>query len=163
MAKAIMKAFIGALALAASGGGAAAEPHYQRCTRVQADLVEDLATEGCKPGLPDCYLGEIEGRGLDGTTHFRSDSAAAGPSTSPGWVSYSGPFEYTTRRGTLVTRETGVVNTTSGNLQSGAVTAMQLVVSGTGIYEGATGYLFVSGFNVGGHVVTRVTGTICRP
>ncbi len=142
---------------------AAADDRHPRCQRIDADLVEDLATEGCRPGLADCYLGEIEGRGLHATTHFRSDSAASGPSTSPGWVSYSGPFEYTARRGTLITRETGVVNTTTGTPHSGAVSAVQVVTAGTGIYQGATGTLFVSGFNVGGHVVTKVTGTLCRP
>ena len=134
-----------------------------RCREVRGDLVEDQSTTGCKPGEPSCFLGEIDARGLRATTHFRGDSGAAGPSTSPGWISYSGPFEYTSERGTLLMRETGVVNQTTGNLQSGAITAMQVVVSGTGIYAGATGYLFVSGFNRGGHVETEVFGQICRP
>ena len=133
-----------------------------RCREVRADMAEDLVTAGCKPGETSCYVGEVDGRGLHATTHFKGDSSAAGPGTSPGWVSYSGLFEYTTDRGVIKTRETGVVNTTQGNLQSGAVTAMQVIVEGTGAYEGATGYFFVSGFNVGGHVETEVTGKICR-
>ena len=139
------------------------EAQHDRCRDVRGDLVEDQSTTGCKPGEPSCFLGEIRGRGLRATTHFRGDSGAAGPSTSPGWISYSGLFEYTNERGTLLMRETGVVNQTTGNLQSGAITAMQVVVSGTGVYAGATGYLFVSGFNRGGHVETEVFGQICRP
>jgi len=133
-----------------------------RCRDVRADLVEDFATEGCKPGEPNCFLGEVDGRGLRGTTHFRGDSSATGPSTSPGWRSYSGLFEYTTHRGTLLMRETGVINTTPGTPHTGAVTAYQMIISGTGAYADATGYLFVSGFSLAGHVETKVTGTICR-
>ena len=63
----------------------------------------------------------------------------------------------------IFTRETGVVNTTEGQPESGALTAFQKIVEGTGAYEGATGHFFVSGFNINNHVVTKVTGTICRP
>ena len=43
----------------------------------------------------------------------------------------------------------------------GVVNAFQRVVSGTGEFEGATGFLFVSGFNRSGHIATTVHGTIC--
>jgi hypothetical protein len=133
-----------------------------RCKAVHADLVEDGGTVGCKPGHPDCYLGEVDGNhGLRGTTYFRADSLAAGPRTSPGFISYSGQFEYTTGRGTIITRETGVFDTTTGRPSSGAVTAYQQIVSGTGDFQGATGYFFVSGYNRNLHVVTKVTGEIC--
>jgi hypothetical protein len=135
------------------------------CKDVQADLAEDRSTTGCKPGHPVCFLGQVDGNhGLRGTTYFRGDSSAAGPSTGlQGFVSYSGVFEYTTDRGTLVMRETGVTNTSTGLPQSGAVTAYQQIQDATGEFAGATGYFFVSGFNHGGHVVTRVTGSICTP
>jgi hypothetical protein len=130
------------------------------CKPVFADLVEDASTD-CKPGHTSCFLGQVDGNhGLRGQTYFRSDSGAAGPRTSPGFISYSGEFEYVTDRGTLVTRETGVVNQAlvpSG----GPVTAYQQVVSGTGEFSGATGHFFVSGFNTNQHVVTKVTGELC--
>ena len=135
-----------------------------KCKSVQADLVEDLSTTACKPGHPSCFLGEVDGNhGLRGTTYFRADSGAAGPSTSPGFRSYSGVFEYTTSRGTLVMRETGVVNTTQGNPESGAVTAFQQITEATGDFSGVTGHVFVSGFSLNQHVVTKVTGELCYP
>lgn len=135
-----------------------------KCKPVHADLEENLSTVGCKPTHPNCFLGEVDGNhGLRGTTYFRADSGAAGPSTSPGFISYSGLFEYTTDRGSLVMRETGVVNQTQGNPESGAVTAFQKVIDATGELTGTTGHLFVSGFSRGGHVVTTITGELCVP
>lgn len=135
-----------------------------KCKPVHADLEENLSTVGCKPAHPNCFLGEVDGNhGLRGTTYFRADSGAAGPSTSPGFISYSGLFEYTTDRGSLVMRETGVVNQTQGNPESGAVTAFQKVIDATGELAGTTGHLFVSGFSRGGHVVTTITGELCVP
>lgn len=134
---------------------------HQRCKRVHADLIEISSTEGCNPGLNSCFLGVVDGnRGLDGTAHFYSDSAAAGPSGSPGFVSYSGEFEYRTAKGTIYAHETGVTD-------PGTVTAYQQIHDGTGRYDGATGYFFVSGFksDIGGETLvdTEVTGEICYP
>jgi hypothetical protein len=139
-----------------------AEP---KCKPIHADLVEHRSTTGCRPGHAACFLGEVDGNhGLRGTTYFRADSSAPGPSTSPGFIIYSGPFEYTTANGTLTLRETGVSNQTQGLPESGAVTAFQLVVGGTGEWSGATGHLFVSGFNANRQVVTTtITGQLCLP
>ena len=58
-------------------------------------------------------------------------------------------------------RETGVTNTSSGLPQSGAVTAYQQVTGGTGIFAGASGFLFVSGRRVGNVIETTVSGELC--
>ena len=80
-------------ALSLSSPAWAGPPGGLRCKHIHADLVEVGATEGCNPGLASCFLGEVAGNhGLDGTTHFHSDTAAAGPSTSPGFISYGGAF-----------------------------------------------------------------------
>ena len=135
-----------------------------KCKTIHADLVENAATVGCKPGHTSCFLGEVDGNhGLRGDTYFRGDSGATGPSTSPGWRSYSGLFEYHTNRGTLVARETGVVNQTQGNPESGAVTAFQKIIETTGEFAGVTGYFFVSGFNINQHLETKMMGEICFP
>lgn len=135
-----------------------------RCKHVQADLIEDRATVGCKAGHADCFLGEVDGnRGFRGTTYFRADAAAAGPRTSPGFISYSGPFEYVLERGTITARETGVFDPTLGRPSAGALTAYQEIVGATGDYVGASGYFFVSGFNRDNHIVTRVFGQVCLP
>lgn len=139
-----------------------AERREPKCKEVHATLVEDGTTVGCKPEHPDCFLGEIAGnRGLRGRTYFRSDAAAAGPSTSPSFISYSGLFEYHLRGGTIVARETGVFDRTVGRPSSGAITAYHQITSATGDWEGATGHFFVSGFRVGQHVETEVTGLVC--
>ena len=152
-----------AFGLAASIACAAAPAHAGQCKAIHADLIELRATTGCNPGLSSCFLGEVSGNhGLRGTTHFRADSGAAGPATGlAGFVSYSGPFQYRTAGGTLDMREVGVSNTGTGAPQSGAVTAYQQVLGGSGEYAGATGHLFVSGRNVAGVIETVVFGELC--
>ena len=56
--------------------------------------------------------------------------------------------EYTTSSGTLTMREMGLTEPpNTSNPESGVVNAFQRIVSGTGEFAGATGYLFVSGFD----------------
>jgi hypothetical protein len=157
----VLRRLIAAGALAVLPIGCAlADP---ACKAIHADLVETRVTTGCNPGLASCFIGEVSGNhGLRGTTHFRGDSGAAGPSTgSPGFISYSGPFQYRTATGNLDMRETGVTNTSTGLPQSGAVTAYQQVVGGTGEYAGATGFLYVSGRNVNNVIETVIHGELC--
>jgi hypothetical protein len=135
-----------------------------KCRTIHADLVEDGGTVGCKPEHPDCFLGVVDGNhGVRGTTYFRSDSAAAGPSTSPSFISYSGVFEYSLQGGTIVARETGVFDRTIGGPSSGVLTAHHQILSATGDWAGATGHFFVSGFRTGQHVETQLTGVVCVP
>jgi hypothetical protein len=134
------------------------------CKAVHAVMVEQRVTTGCKPADPFCFLGEVAGNhGLRGTTYFKGDGSGSRPTTSPDFVPYSGPFEYFTETGTIKTRETGVSNTTQGNPDSGAVTAFQKIVEGTGEWTGVTGHFFVNGFNRGGRVETIVSGEVCFP
>ena len=130
-----------------------------RCKDIRGDLDEIQSSTGCNAGLTSCFLGEVQGsHGFRGVTHFAADSAVStSPATSPNMLIYSGPFEYRTRRGTIVARETGV--TTRG--AEGVVTAYQEIVSGTGEFTGATGYFFVSGHKTGGTVETFFNGEIC--
>lgn len=134
--------------------------HAGQCKKIHADLDEIQSSQGCNPGLTSCFLGEVDGNhGLRGTTHFAADSAVqTSPATSPNFLIYSGPFEYRTARGTITARETGA--TTRG--PEGVVTAYQQIVSGTGVFAGATGYFFVSGHKTGGTVDTFVNGEICN-
>jgi len=156
-----------AVAVLAAAGTAAvsAQSGQPNCKTIHADLVEDRSTTACKPGHAVCFLGQVDGNHeLRGTTYFHADSSAAGPSTGlPGFISYSGAFEYTLPEGTLVTRETGVSNQSRGQPESGAVTAYQKIIDATGGLVGATGHFFVSGFSANGHVVTQVTGEVCFP
>jgi hypothetical protein len=140
-------------------------PASQTCKTVHADLVEVQSTTSCRPGHPVCFLGEVDGNhGLRGTTYFRGEQGALFPSTAPTFRSYVGTFEYTTATGTLTMREMGMTEPpTISPDSSGVVNAYQQIVSGTGEFAGATGFLFVSGFNRNQRVVTTVHGTICTP
>lgn len=142
-------------ALASSPLLAGQEP---KCKPVHADLVENASTD-CRPPHTSCFLGVVDGNhGLRGTTYFRGDSAGTPPATSPEFRAYSGVFEYTTDRGTLVARESGAVSSAQG-----VVTAYQKIIEATGEFAGVTGYFFVSGFMNSGHIVTNVTGELCYP
>jgi hypothetical protein len=101
--------------------------------------------------------------GLRGTTYFKGDSRGTAPPASPDFLPYGGAFEYTTARGVLVMRETGLTNQSQGTSESGAITAYQKIVGATGEFAGATGYFFVSSFNRDGRIVTTVTGELCTP
>jgi hypothetical protein len=152
---------IGAGALGVSARDRAAA---QSCKLVHASMVEERVTAGCKPEHSFCFLGEVTGNhGLRGATYFKGDGSGSRPTTSPDFLPYSGVFEYHTSDGTIITRETGVTNTTQGNADSGAVTAFQKITDATGELAGATGYFFVSGFNRDGRVETTVSGEICFP
>jgi hypothetical protein len=135
------------------------------CKKIHGDLVEQQSTVGCKPEHSSCFLGEVDANhGLRGTTYFTGDarSSVTYP-TAPTFRGYTGNFEYITARGTLVMKEVGTTEPfNASNPESGVVNAYQRVVSGTEEFEGATGYLFVSGFNRNQRVVTTVHGVICK-
>jgi hypothetical protein len=136
-----------------------------RCKRIHGDLTEQQSTVGCKPDHPSCFLGEVDANhGLRGTTYFRGDAGSSITyPTAPTFRGYTGNFEYITPRGTLVMKEVGTTEPfNASNPESGVVNAYQRVVSGTDEFEGATGYLFVSGFNRNQRVVTTVHGVICK-
>ena len=134
------------------------------CKAVHADLVEARTTVGCKPGHTSCFLGEVDGNhGLRGTTYFKGDFSAPFPSAAPTFRSYTGSFDYITPHGTLTMEERGMSDPPTENPESGMVSAFQRIAGATGEFSGATGYLFVTGFNRGGRIVTRVTGEICMP
>lgn len=157
-----MTALVGLFAVTV---GAQQAPVAQVCKAVHADLVEIRSTVGCKPGDDVCFLGEVDGNhGLRGTTYFKGEQGALFPDGAPTFRSYVGNFEYFTASGTLTMREMGFSEPSANPTpDGGVVNAFQRIVSGTGEFAGATGYLFVSGFNRSGNIVTTVHGRICTP
>jgi hypothetical protein len=152
------------LGLAAAPAAADEKPGHQRCKAVHADLVEVRSEVGCKPEHSFCFLGEVDGNhGLRGTTYFKGEQGALFPPSAPTFRSYVGSFEYITPHGTLTMREMGLTDPPTADPESGAVTAYQKIVDASGDFEGATGYLFVSGFNRNQRIETIVTGEICMP
>lgn len=146
--------------------GAQEAPAAQTCKAVHADLAEAQSTN-CQPGHTTCFRGQVDGNhGLRGTTYFHGEQGALFPSGAPTFRSYVGTFEYTTATGTLTMREMGLTEPPDGTRpapESGVVNAFQRIVGGTGEFAGATGYLFVSGFNSNRQVTTTVHGVVCLP
>ena len=99
-----------------------------------------------------------------GTTYFKGDVSAFFPPTAPTFRSYVGSFEYITPQGTLTMKEMGLTEPPAS--QPGQQRRRERVSSGrvgNGRFAGATGYLFVSGFNRNQTIVTTVKGEICKP
>jgi hypothetical protein len=132
------------------------------CKKVQATINDAQVTEGCTSPNKFCAAGVVEGNhDLNGTTYFVMDGAVRGPATAPGSVATSGILIYTTDRGTLTVRESGL----SGLQESGAgyFTAFQQVLEGTGDYAGATGHMWVLGEVRENGFESAVEGVICEP
>jgi hypothetical protein len=132
------------------------------CKKIHATIIDAQVTEGCTSPNIVCAAGTVEGNhGLNGTTYFVMDGAVRGPATAPGSVATSGILVYTTDRGTLTVRESGL----SGLRESGKgyFTAFQEVLAGTGDYEGATGHLWVLGQVLATHFDSEVRGVLCTP
>ena len=132
------------------------------CKKIHARILDAQVTEGCTSPNRFCAAGTVSGNhGLNGTTYFVMDGAVRGPATAPGSLATSGILVFTTDRGTLTVRESGL----SGLSESGAgyFTAFQQVLSGTGEYEGATGHLWVLGQVVENGFDSEVRGVICLP
>jgi hypothetical protein len=131
------------------------------CKKIHATIVDAQVTEGCTSPNRFCAAGSVKGNhGLNGTTYFVMDGAVRGPATAPGSLATSGILIYTTDRGTLTVRESGL----SGLQESGQgyFTAFQEVLSGTGEYEGSTGHFWVLGEALEDHFESEVTGVLCE-
>jgi hypothetical protein len=80
-----------------------------RCHKIHGTIVDVQVTEGCTSPNRFCAAGTVEGNhGLNGTTYFRMDGVVRGPATAPGSLATSGVLVYTTNRGTLTVRESGL-------------------------------------------------------
>ena len=129
-----------------------------KCHKIHGTIVDVQVTEGCTSPNKFCAAGTVEGNhGLNGTTYFRMDGAVRGPATAPGTLATSGVLVYTTDRGTLTVRESGLSGLGS------FFTAFQEVLEGTGEYEGATGHLWVAGSRFDGYFEADLSGVICSP
>ena len=144
------------LLCAAMASPALADHEEGGCEKIHARIIDAKVTEGCTSPNNFCAAGNVTGD-LKGTTCFRLDGVATGPATAPGSFSTSGVLVFTTRRGTLTVRETGV----SG--LGAFFPALELVTDGTGEFAGATGHMWVLGARVGDHFDSKIIGELCRP
>jgi hypothetical protein len=140
----------------------------EECKQIHAQVVVAQTTTNCDSPVNLCTEGTIDGnQGLHGTTFFRADSLAAGPSTAPdaaSTISYSGVLHITTDYGTLRSRDVGILNQSTDTPTGGFASAFGLVLEGTGRYAGATGSFFAGAKTIDGQFVTTVfTGEFCFP
>jgi hypothetical protein len=162
-----MKKLLFVIGLAAFGVGSASDSLVkeaaakQRCHVLsgKGTISSSVTAAGCTSPVGLCTAGVIEGDHLlSGTTSFIADALApaAGLLTEvPTTLSYSGLLTITTSEGTLTTRDTGIFDTAAGLFAS-----RDIIVSGTGIFAGATGHLFFAGTGTT-TFDAPITGEVC--
>lgn len=145
-------------AVVAGGASAWASSRARpKCVKVNGTLASALSTGDCSSPVGICTSGEFTGDGLlNGPITFTGDSIGpASPAEAPTTLVYSGILTIYAKQGTLTLRDTGIFDT--GN---GLVAARDLVLGGTGIFEGATGYIFFNGRGTTSFV-HEASGEIC--
>lgn len=134
--------------------------HQPRCRPLRGVIVDSQVTDGCTSPSGFCAAGTVDAnQGFNGTTYFVMDGAVRGPATAPGTLATSGLLTYTLRHGSLVVRESGLSGLRVGT--DGYFAAFQQIQSGTGRYEGATGYLYVLGQALPDHFEAEIQGELC--
>lgn len=156
--KLVVPALVGAVVV--GGVSASAKPRPSpKCFKISGTLTSAMSTGPCSSPVGLCTTGEFKGDGLlKGRTTFVADSLQPAASTeAPTTLVYSGLLTIWTKDGTLTTRDTGVLDTANG-----LIGARDVVVSGTGIFAGATGYLLFQGTGTS-TFVNEASGEVCIP
>jgi hypothetical protein len=131
------------------------------CKNIQALIVDSSAPQGCTSPFGFCAAGTVQGNHqMNGTTYFVLDGVSSPPATAPGWGVTSGLLVYTTKDGTLTVRETGVGKLT-GHPSNGYLTSIEEVISGTGRFAGATGFLYNNATDVNSVFYSNISGQLC--
>lgn len=144
----------------AAGASVAAEPTARskpKCVKVSGTLISSLSKESCSSPVGICTKGEFKGdKLLNGPFFFSGDSMGpASPADATTTLVYSGVITLQAKQGTLTIRDTGIFDTANG-----LVAARDLIVGGTGIFEGATGYIYINGRGTTSFV-HQASGEIC--
>jgi nitrogen fixation-related uncharacterized protein len=133
------------------------------CIRVHAKIKTNLVPQNqqCDSPIGICTEGRITRGGLlNGTTYYVAGKAGPGAGMidfDPNFVlSYAGELAITTKRGTLITEDLGVVDYIEG-----AFSEFDIFTGGTGIFEGATSTLFVFGETTADGSEGKNQGNIC--
>lgn len=140
------------------GLSASAKPSPKpKCFKVSGTLTSALSSGACASPVGICTTGEFKGDGLlKGRTTFVADSLQPAAATeAPTTLVYSGLLTIQTKNGTLTTRDTGILDTANG-----LIGARDVVVGGTGIFAGATGYLLFQGTGTS-TFVNEASGEVC--
>jgi len=172
----VMKAALVAMALAVSSVAAAhgrAPAAGQWCFEVKGTIAVSFTAPGsCDSPFGMCTAGVTTGNHgfLDGTTAFSALGLGGGVIGEPSIVyppvepastwTYRGTLVLSTKLGDLVTTDVGVLDTVGG-----VFTELVRVQSGTGLYVGATGtlYMFGTTYADGSGFGGDVRGQLCLP
>lgn len=140
------------------------------CFPVLGTIRVSMATTNCTSPVGFCTTGTFRSGYISGTTSYRAtglggapvgEASIVTPPSEPATTwSYAGDLTITTRIGTVVFHDVGVVDTAAGTF-----TEIDRPTSGTGALEGVTGRLFMSGDVTGGGTgfEGQVTGRLCVP
>lgn len=154
-----MKSFLPVISLAVVT--LAIPVHASNCKNIQALIVDSSAPQGCTSPFGFCAAGTVQGNHqMNGTTYFVLDGVSSPPATAPGWGVTSGLLIYTTKDGTLTVRETGVGKLT-GHPSNGYLTSIEEVISGTGRFAGATGFLYNNATDMNSVFYSNISGQLC--
>jgi hypothetical protein len=125
------------------------------CIGVHATITTAYSmTPSCTSPVGVCTAGNVTSANLKGTTWFTALSSQ--PSSPPGVASYAGDLVITTADGTVTLRDSGLLNSSSGQYVE-----LQEVTSGTGVYLGATGMLVSQGIATATGFEGTLSGSFC--
>lgn len=110
----------------------------ERCHKVSAHIADELAIANCSSPVGLCTAGSIRGDGLLQGTVFNVTNAI-GPSATPNVSALDTTQIITTRHGTLTLHGSGVLDPVNGT-----VLFVEQTPTGTGIFAGVTGRLYVN-------------------
>ena len=119
------------------------------CTRIHERIVTTFT-----PCKTICTTGTVGPPRLHWTTSFMVISISSGPDAS---MRYTGRFVLTTPSGSVTLHDSGILT------EKGKFFEIQMVVSGTGAFKGATGMLTSQGRETLTGFAGRLTGSICAP
>ena len=126
------------------------------CVGVNATITTAYSmTPSCTSPVGVCTAGNVTSANLKGTTWFTALSTQ--PSSPPGVASYTGDLVITTADGTVTLRDSGLLNSNSGQYFE-----VQEVTSGTGAYLRATGRLLSQGIATATGFEGTLRGSFCE-
>jgi hypothetical protein len=124
-----------------------------QCESINTEINSTFSTP-CSSPIGICTTGAIASGLLKGTTSFTALSLAPGP--APATAVYTGTLSITTNQGTLNISDVGVLDTANN-----VFSEIDRIESGTGIFFGAKGILFISGNQTATGFTGKVTGNVC--
>ena len=150
----------GALLLGLAGADAQAGSGFAKCYDIAGASIDASAySEGCESAVGLCTAGVTSGHKLlAGTQGFVAEemaSAAGLAGEEESVLSYNGTVRIVTPRGTLLAQDVGVFDTAEGLFAS-----RSLILGGTGIFRGASGYLLQNGVGFSSFH-TDLRGEVC--